>query len=447
MKRILPILLLVAIAACSKEYTPPASPNLPEISLNRNNSITLDDIHEYLSGYKNIKDTKSASISVEAVLEGTDTVMYLINYLDGWELLSADRRAPRVFAMAETGNVTIEDFMSIPALYALYNKFVSNVEYLKQSPEQESDVVYQDNWNDVLPDRTLGWELVSTTVTEDTEVVPHLTQTRWGQGYPWNCRMPYENSYLQNHCLAGCVPVAAGQVLYYLHQKWGIPSAAYGESATSAYVPSSGSLILQSNDVQFDATTYSSSTWNTMPLTNTATGSFAAVSTLLLQMGLYLEAEYEIGGTSAYTSDIASVFEDGFSIYSTGSYVVDFDIISDQIMRHDMPVILSIAYYYNYHRYGHSVIADACKETTRQIKKVYRRQIPSPDPELFPQYEYQNEITVERLSRYVGINWGWNGSYMTDGIDAVWFSADAISWDVGDVYTHVEHMIYGFHID
>ena len=63
----------------------------------------------------------------------------------------------------------------------------------------------------------------------------------------------------------------------------------------------------------------------------------------------------------------------------------------------------------------------------------------------FP-YEYKFETSTEMTSRYLGINWGWNGAYMTSGGETVWFSTDAISWNVGYVYTSVDYMIYDFEL-
>ena len=416
---------------------------MPNDRVDNPNTVSLDDVLSYISTYKGIVDTKSSEVSICPIIDERDTVLYLVNYQDGWELLSSDRRAPRVFAMSETGHIDMSYFSSNPALEDLYNNFVLNIKELRIKPDFERtgrDIGI--SWDDVLSSRSPGWELVSTEVIEVSDVRPHLTQTRWGQSYPWNIRAPYTNSNLTQHCLTGCVPVAASQVLYYLHNKIGVPAAAYHESSTCAYIPTgSPYLVLQPSDVQFDATTFSSDTWDNMPLTANESGSFTGVSTLMLQMGLSLGALYYQNKTSAFTSYISNVFLSLFAITSIGSSDVDFDIIAAQVFD-NMPVILSISRNENNIRYGHAVIVDACKEDYQIIRKTYRRQIPSSGPN--PIYEYKIEESEELTTRYVGINWGWNGSYMYDNSGVIWFATDAIAWNVGKVYTQLEYMIYGF---
>jgi hypothetical protein len=447
MKRILPILLLAAIAACSREYTPPASPNLPEISLSRNNSITLDDIHEYLSGYKNIKDTKSASISVETVLEGADTVMYLINYQDGWELLSADRRAPRVFAIGEKGHTTIEELTSIPALKVLYDRFVESISYLKRNPDTLSSDDFEESWDDILDSRSL-WTLISSTVIEEGDTVQnHLTQTRWGQTGPWNIRGPYRNSSMISHCDNGCGPVAIAQMLYYLHQKEGVPVSAYGDCYTQQYVPDpitpgvQNALILHSSDVTFY--NYSPSNWAAMPLSaSDTTGSFAAVSALMVQIGILLPALYLPTSTPCDADDFIDVFQQGFSINCTELLPGNVNIIANQVYSAQMPVILVVSYnHYN----DHALVVDAYKFHYQVVNNVYQAPVPVPlepgDPPYVTEYELMMETETIVSGRYFGMNWGWDGS----GMDGVWFSADVISW-MPSVFTFntIDYMLYGF---
>lgn len=444
MKRLLFLLLNLLIASCAKEAVEiiPAQP-----FERRDHSITLSDIKAYIAECKGVVGTKADKVSILPYTVERDTLMYLVNYEEGWELLSADRRAPRVFAMSEKGHMDMGDFMDCPGMKALFDNFAANVSVLRQSPDMEVTTDYQDNWNDVLPDRSLDtWQLVSITVLpEIVSVQTHLTQTRWGQGFPWNVRAPFSDSSLTTRCYTGCGPVAAAQVLYYLHQTIGVPVNAYQESSTTAYVPGGSYLVLQPSDVQFDASTYSSTTWENMPLTNSSQNSYSGVSTLMLQQGLYIGADYHPNGTFANADNIVSAFQVNYSISSTGTWNVDFDIIAEQIISENQPVILTISFYDNNNvRQGHIVVVDACKEHYVRIIKEYRRPIPVPYYLPGPEYEYKYEV-IEEMTRYVGINWGWNGNYMTSDGEPVWFSTDAISWNVGYVFTQLDYMIYGFH--
>lgn len=440
------LISLSFLASCAKEPVPSVR---QQGSRDVSYAISMADIQEYLSGYKNIPPTKSADVRVEPILSKGDTVSYLINYDEGWELLSADRRAPRVFAQCNKGNTTIEQLIGDnPVLGAIYKNYVGNMRLLKANPQLEIENEYQDSWNDVLiPDRALGWELFDTMVFFRDSIQNHLTQTRWGQTNSlWRCRMPYMDSTLTTHCYPGCSPVAIAQMLYYLHQTIGKPENAYGESYTTAYIhPGADHLSLSFNDVVLDESTYSTTTWGNMALTSSDTGSFAAVSTLMLLLGIQFGASYQHDKTSASTGMCYNVFRERYYIDMDTSSTIDYDTISHQIRRELQPIILVVSFDEGSGRVRHTVIADACKERYQVTREVYRRLKPIPEfSPLEHPYEYMYVESTEFVSRYLGINWGWEDLGMTNNGGTIWFSTDVINWHVGYTYTAVEDMYYNF---
>lgn len=440
------LISLSFLASCAKGPVPSVR---QQGSRDASYAISMADIQEYLSGYKNIPPTKSADVRVEPILSKGDTVSYLINYDEGWELLSADRRAPRVFAQCDKGNTTIEQLIGDnPVLGAIYKNYVGNMRLLKANPQLEIENEYQDSWNDVLiPDRALGWELFDTMVFFRDSIQNHLTQTRWGQSDNlWRCRMPFMDSTLTTRCYPGCSPVAVSQMLYFLHYTIGLPESAYGESSTTAYIPTGASFLdLSDNDVVFDNSTYSSASWDNMSLTVYDTGSFAAVSTLMLKLGLQLDAQYKRDKTSASTGMCYNVFRESYYIDMDTSSTIDYDTISHQIRRELQPIILVISFDEGSGRVGHAVIADACKEQYQVTREVYRRLKPIPEfSPLEHPYEYMYVESTEFVSRYLGINWGWEDLGMTNNGGTIWFSTDVINWHVGYTYTAVEDMYYNF---
>ena len=446
------LISLSFLASCAKEPVPSVR---QQGSRDASYAISMADIQEYLSGYKNIPPTKSADVRVEPILSKGDTVSYLINYDEGWELLSADRRAPRVFAQCDKGNTTIEQLIGDnPVLGAIYKNYVGNMRLLKANPQLEIENEYQDSWNDVLiPDRALGWELYDTMVFSRDSIQNHLTQTRWGQEFPWNCRMPYKDSTLTLLCRAGCTPVAAAQMLYYLHQTLNKPEKAYGNGSTTAYIPGGAtSVYLDDTNVSFDPTTYSSSTWDGMSLTSLGTGSFISVSTLLLELGYYMHSRYTRTVTSTVSEEMYDAFRREYSIdMSTMEYYmpggIDYGVIAHQIRHESQPVILNISFVDPDTGYvGHSVIADACKDHYQYSRLFYRRRIETPnnDPMAIP-YEYMFVNTPEEFSRYLGINWGWDGAGMTDNGSTIWFNTEVIDWSAGGyTFTRVDDVYYNF---
>lgn len=442
---LLAALSLFLFMSCNSQIVLDSPQATDDFTLN-NNCVSYNEIQEYIS--KSNVEVKSSDYMIEPILYQGDTVLYLVNYSDGWEILSADKRAPRHIAMAETGHFDVDDFLSIPLIAEIFDCFVDKVSYLRTHPEFTSDDSFVDSWQKPTDNLDgLDWEFAYSHSFGRDSIQNHLTVTRWGQGSTWNTKAPYKNSTLSTHCFTGCVPVAGAQLLYYLHSKIGVPVSAYGDSYTNKYIPTGSEyLVLQNGDVTFDSSTYSSSVWGTMPLTSAGSGSFSAVSTLMVQLGLYISAKYYTDKTSAYSSSLKNALQNHFGISSTSTSSIDFDIVSDEVYTNQMPVYLQISRHNENGQWiaSHAVLADAFKIHLVTTNYVYRRLKPlPPNPSPFDDpYEYMTITETVEDGRYVGINWGWDSSYMGS---TYWFSTDAISWTVGArTYDSVDYMIYGF---
>jgi len=449
---VIPIIAACMLGSCNTDYVPEVdlgkSRNEKEIS--RHYNVSFSDINKYLTGYKNLNPTKGDDVKIDPILSGEDTVLYLINYPEGWELLSADTRAPRVFAKAEKGNITVKELTEVPAANALLEGFIQKILYIRQNPDFETGEDYQEGWDGIVEEtRGIGtWTLVGTTITEYYESTPHLLRTEWGQSSPWNIRAPFTSSALTDRCVTGCVPVAAAQILFYLHDKYNYPEQTYGDCSHQAYIPTGSSyLILQPTDVSFNSATYSSSTWDSMPLKYTDTGSFAAVSTLMVEMGIYIEALYYWSSTWAYSSMVESAFENHFLIPCVGTPNVNLDTVIDQIFDEEMPVYLGLSEYENNHWImGHGVVADAAQKLYR---KEVREYVLSFYNELTGAFEENHRFStqIDVIAKYIGINWGWNGSNMYSGGQPIYYNTEAVAWTTGFyTWNHLDYMVYGFSI-
>ena len=412
--------IMIAIS-CSKEV---AEPNA-----NQNNnpdrtsySISIDDLHAYLTEQSTTVLTKGSSFDIQPITSKKDTVLYMVNYEDGWEVFSADKRAPRVFAKAETGSISESDFKEIPALKCLYESFVENVKYLKNNPEVKPSTNFVDSWDlpGVSKSESNNDERIRTR-SESVVTQPHLLQTKWGQGYPWNIRAPYTDVTLQTHCLTGCGPVAMAQVMYYLQSIGCISYDPYADSYTTKYIlgnSNSDYIRLHNNDVSFVSPTGSpSSVWNSMPLDSLDTGSgksFEAVSTLMIDLGINTLTEYYRYKTSTWSGYVADAFTYNY-FFPTNYGAADLDDLADLILQDNLPAILLVRHQDNAGNVSdrHYLVADAIKEY------------------------YQNP-GGELLSRYIGFNWGWDGL-----CDDYWFSTDALNWFAnGTVFNDIFCMIY-----
>lgn len=226
LKWFLLVFLIPLFVFCNKETE---SEITHTASFSTNNSVSIHDVYIYLQGVKNIPQTKSSSVSIEPVCDRADTLLYIVNYEKGWELLSADKRAPRVISFSESGSFSQEDLASNPAVKAIYDGVMDQVKYLKENPNLEIENA-SDDWDDL---RSIteheSWVLIGTQTTEIELLQDHLTTTRWGQSNNWALKSPSTDSSLSTKCPTGCGPVAAAQLLYYLHYYYNVPEKTYGD--------------------------------------------------------------------------------------------------------------------------------------------------------------------------------------------------------------------------
>ncbi len=418
MKHLLYVTLTVLAISCSSEIDNTYIAN--ENHIKKEYSISINELKSYLSEHNNSL-TRNFNYDVQPVISDKDTVLYVVNYEDGWEVFSADVRAPRVFAKSDSGKVSETDFSSIPALKILYESFINNVKYLKENPELKVNPTFVDRWETTaIPQKTFDRAKDIKTRSGEYEVLQsHLLQTKWGQGSPWNIRAPYTDETLSEHCLTGCGPVAMAQLLYYLHSQNDIQYTPYSDSYTYKYIPNGNSYIqLSYSDVTFTAPSGNAEAiWGSMPINKYSTGSFEAVSTLMIDMGIASLSEYYPSSTSTYSSDVESALMHRchLTVFSDNA---DFDLLSDMIVQENNPAILLIGYRNssNIWLYGHYVVADAIKE----------------------QYSSSNQL----ISRWVGFNWGYDGQY-----DNLWLSTDVINWTSNSFYNSISCMIYNYSIE
>lgn len=420
----------------------------------RSNSVSMQDLSYYLTTFKNLPETKSTNVDIQPIVEGADTLLYLVNYEHGWELLTADIRAPRVIAKADDGNMQEKDLFNNPAAADVYSFVKDNIKYLKEHPEEKTDNRFSDSWETVLPSRLEFPQVVSVTVTDDYYTQDHLTQTRWGQGYPWNIRAPYKDVSSSEHCYTGCTPVAVSQILYYLHYKLGVPTNLYRDSYTNAYIhPGDTCVVLQPIDISF----YNSGDyWDDLPLTASESNSyFDAVSTLMVQQGLCMGSVYCLHGTGTTLGCSPSAFTTQYPISCSSTDNVSINHIISKIYNNQIPTLLTVGRIEpsDVHKL-HDVVADASQKHVQTIVTLYREPVYYPVDPPFPgdknsptriEWHYFT-VTEVITSNFIGINWGWDGTGMYSGASPIWYSVDGVmSWSVGSrTYTYTRHMVTDF---
>lgn len=406
--------------ACTKEVDVSSVLFDKDSTLSSSYSISINDVYDYLS---DPVKTKSQDIRIDPVITDNDTTLFIVNYDNGWEVLSSDRRAPRVFAKSDRGSITEAELKTIPALSLLYGQFVSNIHFLKEHLSYTHTDNFYEKWDNTITVARRSVPSSERGLSSSYEIVQnHLLQTKWGQGHPWNIRAPYTSINLQQHCLTGCGPVAMAQLLYYLQYKVGIQYSPYLDCYTYKYIPDNLNYIyLGPGDVTFSSSNDDPViVWNSMPLDSLCVGqSFEAVSTLMIDMGRITNSRYFRYATSTYDYELANSFMSDLHL-TVLSGDVDFVTLSELIIQDRMPAIFLIGHADSWSSWsnGHFVVADAMRET----------------------YQTNNDVLT---GRYVGFNWGWDGQ-----CDDIWLNTDVINWNIqSNNYNTIHYMVYAPVID
>ena len=435
----------IVVAGCQSIELSPSVTDIDNCtsSLSVSTKVTPTHIDAYLNGYKGIPKTRSADVSIDPILNGTDTVMYLVNYPEGgWEVLSADLRLPKVLVQGDNENISLSELYANPSEELIYNNLSGFISELQDNPLAEIETG-GDSWSNIATlniDSSLdgddlpgiGWLHIGTDIVRDTLVQDHLLKTKWGQGVPWNSKTPYTDSTRQFHCATGCVMVAASQMLYYLHDKIGVPAKTYGDSYVDKFIPDTlNYIILLPKDLTLYSPTYLDIVWDLMPLYAGYEGAtsvtYGAVATLMVQLGQYMNAWYRKDGTtSCFIDRIPDCFSQKFGISCTCE-TYEPDSLYNHIMVNKMPVIINM-----FGDYGHAAVVDGMKEIMEYTKYTYLRTGVS---ETIYKYEYE-----ERGKSYMmTINWGYDGEYNNR-----WYNPYVIHWTSLGTFTSSTQMVLGF---
>lgn len=170
--------------------------------------------------------------------------------------------------------------------------------------------------------------------------VYHMLGSKWGDGSPWNSKMPTDNN--NNKCKVGSPAVAVSQVLYYFSTVSSLPKGLYHQISIASSTPYPGggqTIFLSRSDF-----TNNSPRWSQMPYAYGygTTTQYEYASELMLDIGERL-------GTVYNTSYSYVPFPQGGSLYlspaklsySTASY--DYSLISTVVndLSTGKPVIMS----------------------------------------------------------------------------------------------------------
>lgn len=214
---------------------------------------------------------------IEPYVLEKDTVLYFINYDEGWLIIAGDKRINPFVAESERGN------LSMPTLNENLNVWIDSyadeIHVIRDLMKKE-DNKFTELWLKLLKNKTqciikpqipatksavYKWAVVKHTYCDSEQyqnVYPHLLTTKWGQGNPWNAKLPIDSN-AGRRCFTGCTAVAISQILFYLHYHINKPLGLYHNIAISK-----SNISGKTTNIGFSRSGYvaNSARWNQMAL-------------------------------------------------------------------------------------------------------------------------------------------------------------------------------------
>lgn len=186
-----------------------------------------------------IKSCKKTSLHGALTKSSENPGYYVIEFTDGvkngFSLTSADRRLSEVFAYSEKGSLSDTTYNNGLKLFcqllpgyienkiknfntdSLYNSAISRLATTKSGWIDDGPIHYLYMLNGFIPDP--DYEYMGEVVEFEyiSEIYKFLT-TQWGQGAPYNLKLPLVAGTPNGHAYVGCQILAALQIMAY-HKK------------------------------------------------------------------------------------------------------------------------------------------------------------------------------------------------------------------------------------
>ncbi len=482
MKRFLPILFVLPLLLAACENVLPSEgvdlTVLTETPINTepilyegkvvdtDNFVSATALNAYLELQPNRLGNPKSVKSIEPTGPNADvTLMYVVNYEGGgWEIISADKRTEPILAHSSSGSFSWEKanpgeiaWMEGIGVGILNLRTAGKDAALTRSAAEnaQQNINFWDglvltkafidkNGKDALKDavpataeelsvihstRTLGdgeeghYELVSSIQSEvEYDSLVHITNDtrRWHQYSPWNGRCPEING---EPTLVGCTPLAAAQVLYYLHNAIGVPeNALLGEDFYDEYPNITDSTA-----------------WNKMAKHRSDDEGIVDVTAQFLRVvGDMCDADYGVQSTPAGLDNLRYDLFAPYGVSSSNYMDYESSIVIGALKQPTPIPTLMSAYAEDpttrssipANSVGHAFVVDGYKDIQIITTNVYEwvggfpfdpTQIIMPNPRVVE--------TVEGpiYTRFIQMAWGWNDD--DDDANRGWFSPNS-SWVV-----------------
>ena len=448
-KKLFVSLSVLALASCTENFqedlADAQSTTLTEEET-KNNHVSYSDVVSLTKAQSSeTRAYDGQEPKIECITNSSnDTLLYIHQKpTGGWTIYSSDTRVPSVVAECDEGSV--KELMECESVKEWIKWMSEDMEIISKLPDDKLKFTK----NEVKANRAF-WKSVSATdkyvkeklaetgtralpkypgghyklvgsksYNEDYDIGDRLTSTNWHQGSPYNSDCP--NGYP-----AGCVAIAAAQMLYFLHYELGVPQEA---------------PVAPGNNGVYN--NYSSTIWDSM----NDNGSDAAP--LIANVGRLVDMNYYYDQSVAYTSDLP---EKVFKPYGISCTYTDYNTTKLRTsLEKGIPVILRAS---ANEGGGHAFIADRYKRY-RQITVNYYEWVsdkpvdPTTPPPTIPTIppsmkRYIDTIYSKPIINAIAMNWGWGEDLNTGWytLTGDWVDPRGIgerqNWNIN------RHMIYNF---
>lgn len=414
------------------------------------NYVSRDQVVSYLNKLGTETKGNSGQYSLESRSDSEGNVlMYIVNFNgNGWKILSADNRTPAILAEGDRGSFSLEE--GSPGL-ALWMELLSrDMAKVIRSRDEELlfsreaiasnktfwDTTYTEpTRNPPAPEYEGYWITHTTSETFVSDSLEHMVP-HWDQLYPYNTYAPLKSWSTTVHKPAGCVAVAGAEVLYYLHNKIGVPANAYG---TCSWV-NNERVYGNASSSNWSAMSYDYSSW------------YADKEAILIaKVGDLSETTYSDTSSAAFFSKLrTSVFPDQGISCQQHSYQQD---TVKRYLNMEYPVLITASdQLIPVNGRVHCFVIDGYKKT--YIEYTHCHEFIPADPEtiILPGSGYESYYTYSYTSpeiTAIKINWGWWTQWRPNNpLNDGWYSLTA-NWVVenGDIiydYNYNVSMIYNF---
>lgn len=314
------LLVVFFICSCKKQVSSPNS-TIPSKLLMDKNFVSFDDASlaarqagqssAIVLGIKK-KTVNSSFSSVREIIDstavdnGNGPSFYIFNYKGGgFVIIAADKRLNPIMAFADKGYFENKDKLP-DGLVDWMADNDKNVRLIRKDTTVKPTTQIATLWAELLPaSRTSASKQIDNvppigpcTPTYSDYVAGPLTQTTWGQSFPFNIYCPIISG---QNALTGCVATAMAQVIYY----WKYPS---------------------------------NYNYNNMPLDNSYNG-YTDVAQLMSDAGQSVNMAYGLDASSAVGSITPSALKNSFHFSSANLGSYDYNTVASNIAA-KQPVIL-----------------------------------------------------------------------------------------------------------